>query len=78
MVPNMKWHIYNADNEPLYYDAMLLEFDTKEAAQRFIDSDSIDADFYADAHIEHDILFVDGAHLNATNLIMRDGELWEV
>lgn len=78
MVSNMKWHIYNANNEPLYYDAMLLEFDTKEAAQRFIDSDSIDADFYADAHIEHDILFVDGAHLNATNLIMQDGELREV
>lgn len=78
MTSNMKWHIYNADNEPLYYDAMPLEFDTKETAQRFIDSDSIDADFYADAHIEYDTLFVDGTHLNATNLIMRDGELWEV
>lgn len=76
---NMKWHIYNADNEPLYYDAMLLEFDTKEAAQRFINSDSVDADFYVDTHIEHDIIFLDeGWRFNATNFIMRDGELCKI
>lgn len=71
----MKFHIYNANGIALFWDDGVLEFDTYDSAQRFLDSAIASEehleDFLTGATIRQDILFIDGGeHLNATNLIV--------
>lgn len=75
----MKWYIIDSEGSPLYYDAMLLEFDTQEAAQRFIDSDTLDAPFYDDVTIKlMNFGSEDDVRFNATNYIIRNGEMEKI
>ena len=67
----MKWYIFDeCDNSPLCWDKPCLEFDTKESAQRFLNSvaatAAIDTDY---AVIKQCIFFYDDGYMNATNLI---------
>lgn len=72
----MKYHIYNADGLPLYWDEDVLEFDTYESAARFLVSAMASSehleDFWSGAEIIEDIIFTDeeSGHLNATNLMV--------
>lgn len=78
MVRPMKWHIYNQNHEPLCWDATAIEFDTQEAADRFLKSCFVDGEypdeFYDGATIVEDILYYDGGYLDATNLIVAYDE----
>lgn len=68
---NMKWHIYDADNQPLCWEGQALEFDFDSDASEFLNSvisnSENDLEFYSDAEIRQDILYYDGGYLNATN-----------
>lgn len=70
----MKWHIWNnaKKKHPLCWDDTVLEFDSEEAAKRFLES-AIQANkrgdmSYDNVIIAEDILFWDGGYLNATCL----------
>ena len=75
MVRDMKWHIYNMNNEPLCWDDKALDFDTEQDARRFIDSvnnEINDEDFSEDNFvIIEDILYYDGGYLNASGFIVE-------
>lgn len=78
MIRDMKWHIYNENHEPLCWDTEALEFDTRDAANRFLyacfkDGDKPD-EFYNGVMIVEDILYYDGGYLNATNLTIAYDE----
>ena len=69
---NMKWHIYDADHQPLCWDGQALEFDFDSDASEFLNSAIVnsehDIEFYSEAEIKQDILYYDGGYLNATHL----------
>ena len=78
MIRELKWHIYNEENNPLCWDDKMLEFDTEESANRFLYSciDEIYEDFeeYCKTYgvsIRQTIAFYDGGYLDATNLIVE-------
>lgn len=77
----MKWYIYNANNMPLYWNEDVLEFDTRDSAERFLESAIANheylEDFWTNAVIKADDIIV-GDVLNATNLIIADADLVEV
>lgn len=68
----MKWHIYDADHQPLCWDGQVLEFDFDSDASEFLNSaianSEHDIEFYSEAEIKQDILYYDGEYINATNL----------
>lgn len=83
-IKSMKWYIFNDEHEPLCWDGQALEFDTKEAAERFLHSHT---DIMYDGYegyceafgvvIEECIFYYDGGCVNATNKIViydQDGE----
>lgn len=78
MVRPMKWHIYNGNHEPLCWDVTAIEFDTREAAERFLKSCFEEGDrpdeFYDNAIIVEDILYYDGGYLDATNMVVAYDE----
>lgn len=81
-VPDMKWYIFNADNEPLYWDDYVLEFDTQESAERFLRSAKANCeyleDFWSGVEIKENILFVDADRLDGTHAIIYwDAENFE-
>ena len=59
-----KFHIYNSEHEPLCYDDRVLEFDTFNAALKFLQS--LDCD--EGITINEDILYYDGGYFDATGL----------
>lgn len=77
----MKYHIYNRmhDDEPLTVEGHALEFDTEEAALRFILSVKENTDFEVfGAYIVEDILYYDGGYIDATNFVIdKNGDLKE-
>ena len=80
---NMKWHIYDADNQPLCWEGQALEFDFDSDASEFLNSvisnSENDLEFYSDAEIKQDILYYDGEYLNATYLrVALDKETDEI
>ena len=82
MVRDMKWHIYNMNNEPLCWDDKALEFDTLESANKFFkDVEKViseDGGILDNAIIVEDILYYDGGYINATGLSVVDDELVEL
>lgn len=81
MIKDMKWFIWENDEKkhPLCWDDAVLEFDSQEAATRFLESvrnveDREDMN-YNNAIVDQAILFWDGGHINATNFeIVCDDE----
>ena len=69
---DMKFHIYNADHEPLCWDDCALEFDFAEDAYEFLKN--VDEDLVDGVVIVQDILFYDGGYINATNLRVSEDE----
>lgn len=70
MIKDMKWFIWENDEKkhPLCWDDTVLEFDSQEAAARFLESVRNGEDInYDNAIIDQAILFWDGGHINATN-----------
>ena len=69
---NMKWHIYDANHQPLCWNGQALEFDFDSDASEFLNSaiasSEHDIEFYSEAEIKQDILYYDGGYINATNL----------
>lgn len=70
----IKWHIWeNKDKKyPLCWGKEALEFDTKEAAETFLNSiketeNAYVYQFYLNSFIDKSILYYDGGYLNATN-----------
>lgn len=75
LLPDFKFHIYNKyyDDLPLTNEGYALEFDTEEAALRFLLSVKENMDFDLDgAYIKEDMLFYDGGYVNATNFIIDE------
>ena len=80
----MKWHIWDSARKehPLCWNETVLEFDSEEAAKRFLES-AIQAHerenmSYDDAIVAEDILFWDGGYLNATHFkTVWDGDKYE-
>ena len=70
----MKWYIFNLNEEPLCWEDKVLEFDTKEKAEAFLKSADIPKE---EVIIQEYILFYDGGCINASNLIVENGELVE-
>ena len=52
---DMKWHIYDADHQPLCWDGQALEFDFDSDASEFLNSAIVnsehDIEFYSEAEI---------------------------
>ena len=71
---DMKWYIFNPNEEPLCWDEKALEFDTKEDAEVFLKSADIPME---EVSIENCIFYYDGGYLNASNLIINDDNLEE-
>jgi hypothetical protein len=69
---DMKWHIYDANNQPLCWEDQALEFDFDSDACEFLNSaisnSEHDIEFYSEAEIRQDTLYYDGGYLNATHL----------
>ena len=77
MERDMKWHIYNMEQEPLCWDNKALEFDFAEDAHDFL-RDVDELMILEDAIVVQDILFYDGGYINATDLrIQFDDETGE-
>lgn len=74
MSKEMKWYIFNFNEEPLCWEDKVLEFDTKEKAEAFLKSAEIPKE---EVIVKEYILFYDGGYINASNLIMENGELVE-
>ena len=70
----MKWYIFNFNEEPLCWGDKVLEFDAKEKAEVFLKSTDIPEE---EVLIQECIFFYDGGYINASNLIMENGELVE-
>lgn len=76
----MKFHIFKQlpDEEgvmqeyPMCWDGQAVEFDTEDAAKRFLENckenSEHDSGFFEDAIIKENILFYDGGHINCENL----------
>ena len=71
---DMKWYIFNFNKEPLCWEDKALEFDAKEKAEAFLKSADIPEE---EVIIREYIFFYDGGYINASNLIMKNGELVE-
>lgn len=71
MERTMKWHIYNMDHEPLCWDDHALEFNTREDAEKFLDS--IPRPNFDDEMpiIVEDILYYDGGYIDASGWIVE-------
>lgn len=70
MIKDMKWFIWENDEKkhPLCWNDAVLEFDSQEAAARFLESvRNVEDINYDNAIIDQAILFWDGGHINATN-----------
>lgn len=67
----MMWHIYNMTHEPLCWEGGALEFDTREDAEKFLDS--IPTSKFEDEKpiIVEDILYYDGGYINASGYIVK-------
>ena len=73
-IPDMKWHIFNKEKEPLCWEDSELFFDTEKDAKDFLQSANIALE---DVEIKECIFFYDGGHLNATNLrVMWPEDPW--
>ena len=74
----MKWHIYNNEHQALFWNGLLLDFDTEESAKRFIDSyvsqmfDNPE-DYYKTfgVYFAEDIVYMDDGYLDGTHLIVK-------
>ena len=82
MVRDMKFHIYSIAHEPLCWDGMALEFDSRDAAADFLSSaiqnSSWSDDFWHSAIIVEDILYYDGGYMDGTlYLVGWDAEGYE-
>ena len=63
---DMKWHIYHSKLDvPLCWGEVLLDFDTREDAEKFIESmdDSLQKQY---ADIKENIWYYDGGYFNAS------------
>lgn len=81
---DMKWHIFESPEgtEPLCWDDKALEFDTEEAAERFLreaKKHETDDEFFLTATIRECILYYDTGYLNATDIhLISDEETGEL
>ena len=62
----MKWHIFNQSEEncPLCWGDKCIEFDTKEAAEKFVKS--LEYAQSVDAYAKECIMYYDGGYVNLT------------
>lgn len=85
----MKWHWYinqkiTCRNNayywyPLCWNEDVLEFDTRESAERFLASaEKFRKDIWEEVEISQGTYINDYSFLNATNLIIKDNKLMEV
>lgn len=81
MVRSMKWHIWDSENKryPLCWGEKVLEFDTRESAEAFLNSakstqTEYDEDMYDTTIIAEDILYYDGGYLDATGKLVAYDE----
>ena len=80
MSGEMKFHIFkqlpdeegNLQEYPMCWEDQTVEFDTEDAAKRFLETckenSEYDDGFFEDAIIKENILFYDGGHINCENL----------
>lgn len=73
----LKWRIYNKYDKPLCWAGKAINFDTRQQAQRFLESyakaDNIDLDIFCAAIgiiIKKDILFYDGGHIDLSGKVV--------
>lgn len=67
------WHIYNMKHEPLCWDNEALAFDTREDAEKFLESCLTDEFEDEMPIIVEDYLYYDGGYINASNSVMKIG-----
>ena len=75
----MKWYIYNMNHKPLCWNSHVLEFDTREDAEKFFRS--IPTNMVQDEMliIVEDILYYDGGYVNASGYVVKftnDGDAY--
>lgn len=77
MIRPMRWHIYNIEDEPMTWDDFVLEFDTEDSAQSFLDKvEECTGEFFDDIRFKNDILYYDSGYCDATNAFVDDyGEI---
>ena len=72
-IREMKWHVINDEECPLYWDEALVEFDTKEDAEAFMRAWSVyefDTDVIGNYEIKECIYYTDNSqHINLSGKV---------
>ena len=70
-----KWHVFNKDtNQPLTWDGQAVEFDSEEAAIKFLNNCNERGLYTADAEVREAILYYDSGYINLTGVFIDEND----